>query len=422
MRNDYPSYLYYFGFNRLFSYTIKAKVNLFNSVDPEILSKAVNSYAKRHTWLLKMVIYTDHEYKLVDNDLPIIVNGYTDKIIKLNAKESNYHLLYVQYKDRTVYFNISHAIIGGMAFSKLILGIIDDYADLIEGKSLQNKNDVLENEDLAPKLEDFKGFEPLMNPSIKEKFFIPTKDNLSNLFFGNSVSAWYEFKIEDLMKVAKSVEASPAVLFSALMYLAVIKLYPKNKKIIKGITMHNILLSFPKYINYHGQAISHIHHYLPTKLKDYSLDKLCTIIRGTILAQSDVSMDGDLLKRALQAIEQTDQEKKYIKKAFNATFNNPMTGIKNNRFTYAVSYNGKNVNERLSKYIDSYFFFVDGLLLVEITSLNDKLFLSLQINKNGQKYIEAFESIMNKYEIKYSYLGKEKRILPKMARCPHKIN
>ena len=417
MRNDYCSYFYYLGFNRLFSFTIKAKINLFKKVNADILKVAVNNYAKRHKWLLKSLIYKNHEYVFIKNDLPIVIAPYKNKRIKLNAKESNYHLIYVQYKDNAIYFNISHAIIAGMSFNRVILRILHEYIDLLEGDSLKEKNDILKNEDLSPQIGDFKDIKPLTTLKKYKNVLIPIKENLFNLIFKNGISVLYEFKIEDLLKVAHSVEASPAALFTALMYLTINKVYPRNKKIIEGINMQNALLSFPKYVNYHGFVISHIYHHFDAKVKDYSLEKLCTVIRGAIFAQSDSSMDGYLIKKTLEEIEKLDQNKNYIKKALQFTLYNPTLNIRESKSTFSVSYNGKNIDERLKKYINNYFYFVDGQLIAEITSLNDKLFLSFQINKNGHKYIDAFESIMDKYNVKYLRLAKEKRFLPRMARC-----
>ena len=67
----------------------------------------------------------------------------------------------------------------------------------------------------------------------------------------------------------------------------------------------------------------------------------------------------------------------------------------------------------VADYVESYAALVDGHLLLEITSMSDKIFVSFMQLIKETKYVEAFGDVMKELGIKYKLEGPYSNIRPK---------
>ena len=106
------------------------------------------------------------------------------------------------------------------------------------------------------------------------------------------------------------------------------------------------------------------------------MEKLGTMTRGQIILQTDPTVSCKELKEKLALYEALDNiqgikaKRKYMKQ------HDPSTGKDAKHGTYIVNYTGQMDWEEVADYIESYVLIVEGHVMLEVTSMGEKICVS----------------------------------------------
>ena len=143
------------------------------------------------------------------------------------------------------------------------------------------------------------------------------------------------------------------------------------------------------------------------------MEKLGTMTRGQIILQTDPTVSCKELKEKLALYEALDNiqgikaKRKYMKQ------HDPSTGKDAKHGTYIVNYTGQMDWEEVADYIESYVLIVEGHVMLEVTSMGEKIFVCFMQILDTDKYINAFREVMNELGISFTMEGPYPKKLPK---------
>lgn len=220
------------------------------------------------------------------------------------------------------------------------------------------------------------------------------------------------FEQKDIVAFTKENDSSVAALFLVTVAKALDKVLPAKDAVISGEMAHSLSANIGLK-NAHSDILSHIHvDYTREQLK-MDWEKLGTMTRGQIILQTDPSVSCQELKRKLVLYEEMDnikgieEKRKYMKNHDPATAN----GVKHG--TYIVNYTGQMDWGELADYIEQFVAIVEGHVMLEVTSVGDKIFVSFMQVLNTEKYINAFKSVLKELGIPFKMEGPYPKRLPK---------
>lgn len=408
---DYTTFhfLYFFG---KYPFSIKSKITFSEDVDIEILEKSLNEILFKHDYVTKSVAIQKDEYVFIDNDRPFVVLPYEKKTRYFNTEETNNHLAFVEADGKDIYFNICHCIATGYSLRFLVFDFVIDYINKKYNESfpLADKR-FYEYESIEPKVEDFQVDCEFPKLKIKKSCAMPIGEHVFGaLKRHKDDSILYEFDGNQLMNIIKLNDGTPATLFSALSYLTYQKVHPRNKKPISNFIFHNPLIG-TKYEQYHGHFTHGVKAVYDTRCKNYSLEKLNLITRGALFLQTQSCYSRDAVSEILNFCDKIERTKGLFRKQLKYTLNHPQEGIKNARFTSFISYSGRLVVPGLEKYVKGAFALQDSQLIYEVSALNDKIFLTLNLINKTKKYEKAFEEVLNGFNIPFKKIGYQEKHL-----------
>ena len=411
MKNHIDTYgLYRVG--KRIRYTVRIKVTMKEDVDIDILRVSVNKAINRYPYFrVKIILDDDGGYNLIPNNKDIVVIETRDNLPKLGSEEVNNHLLYIDTKGKEIYINICHSLAGGKGFSPFIETLLYQYVTdrhkvNIDAPNIRKSDsELLEGENIQFDPKDFENDHPF---KLKNRSgYVLLLEYLKGLLNTSNKNKQYyvlSFDQKDIMKYAKSNDSSVAAAFIVFIFKSLCKVLPKFAKKIVADIAHNPTSDYG-YPNSHSDLLSHILVSFKRDMKNWDNEKLGTITRSQIFLQSDPDFTSIQLSNKFKAFEKLDKIKTNFGKRAFALFNcsnltEPATGA-----TFIVNYTGKREWGELANYVESFVFIVDGHLMSEITSMNDKFFLCfLQLNKKP-KYIESIKSTFNELNIPFTIKG-----------------
>ena len=408
----------------LVNYNWKINMHLSEPIDPDVLSSAVEKALTRYPYLKKRLVREGESYIIVDNALPVMVYDCTDGVRPLNHESVNYHLLSIGYTGATIEFAINHMLAGACGLVEFIRTVL--YLYLTEKYDVELKVDGirLPGEPIPATERQFISRENLYNVDDSDALDISGMSEFSNgeaplldyvrgfglPQFNKRVYYRFEFPQKEFMEKARGVEASPAVLLSALMFKALCKLWPDRKNDIQGMMAHNYRaeVGLPETL---CDLIRYIHIRYPGVLADAPLDKMCTIARGQVMLQSEQAFAMRDAKtvveriKAVDAIPNLDAKKIYC-------MLNPMYGSQVID-SYQVSYVGRTEWGDMLPYITAGDVVTEGHLMLEVLSIGDRFCVTMQQEVADEHYKEAFAEVLDAEGIVYTVADPiEKRLPP----------
>ena len=135
------------------------------------------------------------------------------------------------------------------------------------------------------------------------------------------------------------------------------------------------------------------------------MKELGKFTRGEIKAQIDPTVTSCQLKQIFDLYDGIDNEtglenkKKYMKEQ------NVFSGPNARHGTYIVNYTGKTEWGEVADYVDSYVIIVEGHMLLEVTAMADKIFISVMQLLNTDKYINAHNDVLKELKIPFQIEG-----------------
>lgn len=412
MKNSFDSYQLYRA-GKAIKYTARIKVVMKDEVDFNVLSNAVNKAAKRYPYFcVETVIDEDGGYNLIENNRPVVTIHTRDNLPDLGSEEVNKHLIYVDTNGKEINFNICHALGGGKGFTPwfettLYQYVCDKYnVELDCPNIIKPDSELLPNEDAQIDINVFKNVEPIkLSRKYKGKpLLFEYVNGLFNPFVKNPQHYIISLDQKDILKYAKGNDSSVGSAFAVFMFKTMSKVLPANHKVIEVAMAHNPADTFG-YKNLHSDILSHIHVAFKREMDNWGLEKVGTIARSQLYLQAEPGVSyNEILNRCigiegLDKVKGVKAKRKYAKKHCK----NLGEGLP----TYCcnVNYTGQRDWGELANYVESYVFVVDGHLLIEITSMSDKLFVCFLQMLKKDKYVKAFTQVLDELNIPYEIKG-----------------
>ena len=271
------------------SFTIRGEVDLAEPVDGDILQRAVETAMQRFPYFSIRIVRKDEELDVEPNPLPHIVL-HTSDAVTLGSPEVNYHLVVISYDQNKVFFNVSHCITDGAGRAPLTKSVLyyylrEKYPDEQvedEGIYLADTSLFPDEDSLAVPEDEIMKAEPTYYRKPGPSYKLPEGGDISD-----NRQTEYRFRVDEkqFMAVNKSNDASPSVLVSALLTRAVWNLHPDVKENIVTNLCLNMRPGLNNKHNYHP-LFTAIPLICPEQMKAFTLEELCTSLRGMVILQS----------------------------------------------------------------------------------------------------------------------------------------
>ena len=215
---------------------------------------------------------------------------------------------------------------------------------------------------------------------------------------------FFTFEQSDIMTFAKDNDASVASFFLVTLAKALDKLLPEKFNVIGGEIAHNPAadIGMP---NSHSDFLTHVHIDYERKYFDYDMERLGTLTRSQIILQADPSVSNYMLRKHFTFLEEVDKVQGTKEKRAFYGKSDPSRGKEAQHGTFIVNYTGRMDWGEVAKYVESYAALVDGHLLLEVTSMADKIFLTFMQLIKEKKYVDAFCDVMDDLGIDYKLEG-----------------
>lgn len=399
------------------NYTVRILLHLTEEVDSAYLEKAVQKAMTRYPYFSKQLIRQGEEYLIVDNKRPVAVYENKGETRTLNSAGVNFHMVSVDYSGNTLGFNASHILAGGCGLFEWIKTVLYCYLSECYSVELKVENIKLPGEDFVAGERDFLDINNLPEVETIGMDKIPNGEMPMGeymLAFTNPEKAYngyyrFEFLQKDLMSKAKSSDASPATLLSALMFRMLYKAWPDKKLPITGQLAHNYR-SEVGCPNSTCDIVRQIRIPYPDKLADAPLEKLCTISRGSVIIQSQPENAINDGRKVLKRMAEVDKLKTLEEKV--AYCQNHRILASEKTHSYNVSYTGQTQWGDMSQYIESGEIITDGHIMLEVMSMDDKFYVTFQQVLKDTPYVDGFRKELEAENIPYKVTGPFPKNLP----------
>ena len=411
MKYSIDTYRLYESESLIYS-AMRMVVKMTEDIDVEILKRSVNKSIKRYPYLaVKAIVDEEGSYVLIPNKNEIAVLPSTGKTPKYSSKEVNEHFCFVEYEDKTIYFNMSHSICSGAAMQQWILTNVYQYVKdkyCIEPDSpgiRKPEDDLFPDEVSEPSLEMLDKEPPIYESKSKDPIMM-MKDYLNGLlnpFKRDPVYYVFEFSQKAIIDFARKNDASVVSLFTVAIARMLNKVLPQKYPVIGGEISHNPAgdIGIP-----HSHCDMHSQMYIDyeREMLDWEMEKLGTMTRGQIILQKDATISHDRVRKLVSFYEKIDQIKG-LKNKRKFMKNGPRRSKGARHSTFVCNYIGQADWGEVANYVDEYYLIVDGHLVFEITSLSDRIFLSMMQLINTDKYVAPLKDVFDELEIPYKFEG-----------------
>lgn len=420
MKHNFDTYRLYSD-EKIFAHSVRVKVKMKDEVDIDVLRHAANAAIKRYPYFaVRVVLGEDGGYDFIPNNDEVVVLETTSSLPLLGSDEVNRHLLYIDCSGRDMYFNISHSMCGGRGLMPWVMTnvyqyVVEKYKVQPDAPGIRKPDsNLLPGEDTEPSLSMLSDDEPIYKYKSKKPVILAL-DYLNGMFnpFTRKLNFYvFTFAQRDIMNFAKDNDASVASFFLASVAKSLDKILPEKYKVIGGEIAHNPAadIGLP---NAHGDFLTHVHIDYDRKYFDYDMERLGTITRSQIILQTDPSVISHDLRKTLMFYEEVDNIQGIKKKRELFAKNNPYAGKNAQHGTFIVNYTGRLDWGEVADYVESYVAIVEGHVLLEVTSMADKIFVSFMQLISGTKYVDAFGSVMDELRIPYKLEGPFDKNIPK---------
>ncbi len=397
----------------IFSMTVRVRVIMKEEVDIDILRKSVNTAIQRYPYFsVKAAVDGYGAYVLLPNPREIVVLPTRPNLPDLCTEEVNEHLLYLDTEGKDIYVNISHSLAGGKGTIPFLMTCIWQYVSdryQIEpyAPAIRKPGSPLLPDELSEPNESILSQEKPIYTYLGKNPAVLAKDYFAGMFIPWMRNPNYRiitFAQNDLVSYTKGHDASIASLFMVVMAKALDRVLPESMKVIGGEIAHSPCanLGIP---NAHCDLLTHLHvDYEREQLKK-DMMFLSTMTRGAIFLQSDPSVSSEELRKLFSIYEALDKvrglknKRKYIKK------NSLSTGKDAKHGTFIVNYAGWTDWGEVADYVECFFPITEGHLLIEITSIGDRVVLSFMQLLDKDVYFNAFLSVLDELGIPYKTDG-----------------
>ena len=118
----------YGGFDRHVDYTVRLTVRMTESVDEDILTRALARTQRRYPYFLRRIRRGESSLYYEKNDLPVVLLKTNDKI-SLNTEEVNYHLWAVCCFRDYIHLDVYHGMTDGTGMYHVLSTLLYYYCE-----------------------------------------------------------------------------------------------------------------------------------------------------------------------------------------------------------------------------------------------------------------------------------------------------
>ena len=393
MQSFFCDTLDYYCLNESISKSFRYIVKMKETVDGEVLRKALDITMTRYPYLMKRIVADSKGYSLIENDLPIVVKC-SDKPMTLCGPESNYHLFALTYYGKAIFFNNVHAIFDGRGRGPVLHTLMYYYCSMRYNEEVEMPGVWLAGSPVDPA----EYFDPFTVPLPPTDDLLPPPEiparalRLENQGLVIRSRQYLHYILIDekqLMSLCKSSDGTPNTILSLLMCRAIDKLHPDAEEPI-------ISQVYCDYRSVVGAEKSH-HNMVTTlplvyerSMRDMPLEMQNTALRGDIMYLSDPSIllhTVTGIKGACEAVNSlpTLQDK----------FDAVAQGMKAffDQTTFAVSYSGKKSFGSCDRHIEALFPAGEPIgigILMEVTAADGWFYVVFMQDWREDVYFNAF--------------------------------
>ena len=368
-------------------------VTLNNSVDGEILRSVIEELRVRFPYFYVKAAYKGGDLTTVPNELPMTVRN-TWEPIRLNSKESNYHLAAWKYEGNRLAFEIPHDLTDGAGVMPYIRSAMFLYLSRATGISFDPAGFRLPGDEI-PESEIGDPFEDLDTKAVEAPLYrkkpIPDCFHLFNGMDIDKRVFYLKLPEEQVMKYCRSNDASPNVLFSVFLAKATRRYDPSSEKpitIFVAVDHKAILGNHDNYRLFAGNNILEF----PKGMDLNDITKTCTMVRGQLIIQAQPENSLWEIKERKQMLL-------------------PPPSLEIPQASFSVSYPKNTSFGPLDPYIREIYIVTTLMpisdILCEVTCINHSFFLAFMQPFSSTEFLECFLDELRMAEIPCELLFSE---------------
>lgn len=398
---------------KMFSNVVRIRVIMKEPVDIDVLRSSANIAITRYPYYaVHVTVDEEGGYVLKRNRKEVVVLPVGEKTPKLGSRRVNGHLLFLECAGREINFHISHSMCGGKGILPWVLTTVyqyvsDKYHVTPYAPGIRKPGSrLLPGETAEPSPASLPESKPVFQyrskgPVVLKKDYM---NGLMNPFKRSPNYRLYTFSQKDIISFSENHDASVASFFLVVMAKALDRVLPGKDRVIGGEIAHNPREDFG-LPNSHCDFLSHVHIDYDREMLKWDMQKLGTMTRGQMILQTDPSVSGGELCRLFELYDELDEIKGLKQKRAYMKANNPSTGKDAKHGTYIVNYTGQMDWGEVADYVESYAVVIEGHMVMEITSMADRIFVSFMQLLDEQKYVKAFQEVLDELRIPYKVEG-----------------
>lgn len=386
--------------------SIRFALEIAEDIRGEVLNEAVNEAIKRYPYFSVRVRVENGSYVFVPNSLPIVVMETKTPAPPLGSKEVNHHLNYIDYRDDTIYFNVSHSIADASGYIPFIKSVLYQYLVRTHSEPISARGINLPDSPFLPGELDFPTMDSLPEADLSfyrdsPMGYFPAEDYMRAIKEPDPRGNGYyciSIKQREFMKYIHSNDASPAAIIAVFMFKALAPLFPSEEEVFSAGIACNFKAAIGCPNAFHSLSRA-LHIGYKRSYLDMPLDKLGTITRGMIMLQSQPENSVAHMRQMLQHYANVDSLKTLEEKRAFCLKEGLFT--KGCRDTYNVSYVGQTDFGAMSQFVRSLNTLLYGNLLVEINAIGNMFYIALNQVTQTDRYLNALLNALDEAELSY---------------------
>lgn len=378
----------------------------------DILTRALLEAIKRYPYLASKLIEKDGDFYIADNrDLSLTVRR-TTSFRSLGSMANSYHLLEITYYKEHIYVSFHHALCDGGGIKPFVETLLYYYFCMLDNKEYSAPN--------VRKSTDPMFFDETAEPFCT-KYEVELYDEPNVVKDGFSLPEYeyqmedddYRFEIEinaeDYMKLARQVNATPAILLSYFISKAI---YMNNPDIDKPVVC-SMAADMRKEL-----GLPHTHKncvrsmYLPFDKESAGLElkELCSGYRDMIEKQRQIGYVKQTANSFCGMNDKLDQLKTFEEKKKMMSFFDTMTVN-----SYVLSYLGKFDLGECDQFIDAIHFYAGGIkgITANMTATDKQFNITWIQNIETERYVAALIELLDEFKVRYKMNDKIMYSTPK---------
>ncbi|MBR1855855.1 MAG: hypothetical protein IJ803_02135 [Oribacterium sp.] len=382
-----------------FSNSLRYSVRLYDEIDYEVLKKAVQTAKDRYPYLNLKVVMGENGPEIVENDAPVPVT-YGEKPVVLGGSEAFGHFWAVACEGNDIFFDIYHNLTDAKGIINAIKTVLYLYLSEHTGDSLSDEGICLPGQDFLPgELDDpyeAAGISDDMRPIYELKQRGALAPDFRYATDMERCNYAIKASVDDVMKIARQCDASPAVILAYYLKETIRELFPdmEGQPISCGFP-HSVRDIASGENNYHNQTVD-FHVFYDDRINALPMKTQLICTRGAIVLQGDPDNVRYQMSQRVQFAKKVSEFPTYAEKK--KAYRDNIKVLIANKETIVVSYLGITDWGSIEKYISEVRLHCSPLLspiFIGACCVNNDLNISLMINHTSDAYAKKFVELMN---------------------------